>query len=113
MADEAVEEFGQLLAERLPDLVGQGVDFGERVGQSVRDLHVPASELPQQLHVVIAGHAEGRSAAHHVAHQPHGVENPRAAIDEIADEDGFPALRDGRRAGAAEPDRPPRAASTA
>ena len=62
VADQAVEELGQLLAERLANVVGQGVDLGQRLGQAVRDLHVLAAELPQQLHVVVAGHAQGRAA---------------------------------------------------
>ena len=46
VAHQAVEELGQFLAERRPNVVGQGVDLGQRFGQPVRDLHVLAPELP-------------------------------------------------------------------
>ena len=75
-----------------PYLVRQGVDLGQRLGQAVRDLHVLAPELSQQLHVVVAGHAEGRAMDDHVPHQPHGVEDAGAAVHQVAEEDRLAAF---------------------
>ena len=108
---QAIEEVRQRLAERLARLGRQRLDLRERVGQAVRDLHVLAPELPQQLHVVVAGDAQGRAAVDHVAHQPHGVEDAGAAVHQIADEYGLTALRMGEIAiapqgiGVPQPDR--------
>ena len=60
MADEPVEELGDL-ARGTP--AARASICAERLGQAVRDLHVPAPQLPQQLHVVVAGHAERRARA--------------------------------------------------
>jgi hypothetical protein len=88
MADEAVQEFGQRLAKMIADVVEKGIDLGQRIRQPVRDLHLLASQFAQELDVVIAGDAEGRSRGNHVANNAHGVENPRTAIDQVADEQG-------------------------
>src|SRR5690348_1011178 len=36
---------------------------------------------------MVAGHAQGRADNDHVAHQPHGIQNARASVDQIANED--------------------------
>ena len=39
------------------NLIGSRLQLGQRLGQSVGDLHVPAAQRTQQLRLVIAGHA--------------------------------------------------------
>ena len=51
----------------------------------------------QQLHVVVAGHAQGRAAVDHVAHEPQRVEDARPAVHQVADEDRLAALGVARR----------------
>ena len=55
----------------------------------MRDLHVLATELPHELHVVVAGHAEGIPGRDHVANHAEGVQNARPTIHEIAKKDGL------------------------
>ena len=55
VADQPVEEVGDL-ARGTPAVSRSSCC--ERLGQPVRDLHVAAAQLPQQLHVVVAGHAQ-------------------------------------------------------
>jgi len=45
----------QRFAERPALVARQRVDLGQRVGESVRDLHVAPAQLPHQLHVMVAG----------------------------------------------------------
>src|SRR5207253_5815208 len=52
-----------------------------------------AAQLAHQLHVVIAGDTQRASVRDHVAHEPHGIKDARPAIDQVADEDGFPSQR--------------------
>ena len=54
-----------------------------------RDLHVPAAQLTHELHVVVAGDAQGRPGPDHVPHQTDRVEDARAAVHQVADEDGL------------------------
>jgi hypothetical protein len=93
MADEPVEKLSQVFTKCVTTFVRQGVDLGERLGQPMRNVHLSAPQLAHQLHVVIAGNAKSRARRHHVADQSHGVENARPSVHEIADENGFPALR--------------------
>ena len=89
VAYQAVEEIGRLPAERISNVLGQGLHFGQGLRQAVLDLHVLASELPHQLHVVVAGHAESRPVGHHVADQTQGLDDPRATVHQIAEKDGL------------------------
>ena len=61
VANEAVNEFGRRLCEAFPDAFGQRLHFGDGLGQTMLDLHLPALEFAQELHVVIARHAKGDS----------------------------------------------------
>ena len=61
--------------------------------QAVRDRDVPSVELPFELDVVVAGHAQRRPGLHHRHHDLERVHDPRPAIDEVADEPGLPPLR--------------------
>ena len=92
VADQPVEEVGEFGAERAANFVGEGVDLRQRLGQPVGDLHVLAPQLAEQLHVVVAGDAEGRAVEDHVAGDPHRVEDPGAAVHQVAEEDGLAAL---------------------
>src|SRR5688572_14487754 len=92
MADKAVEKLCQFFTERLAKLVRQGVDLGERLRQTVRNLHILAAQLAHQLHIVIAGNTESGARRDHVADKPNTVEDARATIHEIADEDRLPTL---------------------
>ncbi len=92
VAHEAVEEVGQFPLERDADRFGQCGDLGERVGQAVGDLHILAPELPHELQVVVAWYAQRCAMDHHVPHQAYGLEDPGAAVHEIAQEDSPAAL---------------------
>ena len=89
MADQAVEELGDLL----PELRRLLLELLQRLGQPVRDLHVLAPQLAHQLHVVVAGHAERRSGLDHAHHQPQHVGNLRPAVHQVAEEDRLATLR--------------------
>ena len=52
-------EFGWLFLQLFQALV-----------QAVRNLHIPPPQLPHQLHIVIARHAQGVAGLHHVHYQP-------------------------------------------
>ena len=67
------------------------LDLRERLGEAVRDLYVPAAELSQQLHVVVAGHAVARAVDHHPHDEADDIRRLRPAIHEIAKEDGLAA----------------------
>src|SRR5260370_14339292 len=57
------------------------------------DLHILSTELAQELHLVVARHAERRSCLDHVHHQSKHTRYIRSAIDEISEEHDLPALR--------------------
>ena len=67
VADEVVDERGDLGAE----LVGFGVELGEGFGEAVEDLDVAAVQGAPQLVLVVAGDAPGGAVAHH-AFRPAG-----------------------------------------
>jgi len=46
VAYQAVEEFGQFLAKKATNLLGQSVDFGERVRQAMSDLDILSAKFP-------------------------------------------------------------------
>ena len=54
------------------------------------------SQLPQQLHLVVAGHAERGPGLDHPHHEPQDARDVGAAIDEIAEEDRLAPLRSAR-----------------
>ena len=87
VADQSVEE----TRDPLRQLRRLARELFERFGQAVRDLHVASLELSHQLDVVIARNAERRFLGHHRHHEAKNVGHPRAAVDEVADEDGLPA----------------------
>ena len=92
VADQPVKEAGQPVAKEATRHARQAFELGQRVGQPMRDLDVLAPQHLEQLHVVVAGDAEGRPEADHVAHQPHHIQVARAAVHQIAEEDGLAAL---------------------
>ena len=93
MADQAVQEPLDLGAE----LLGLGGQLRQRLGQTVRDLHVAAAQRPQQLVLVIARHAERVARGDHAHHQTQHAGGVRAAVDQIADEHRPPAVGMRRR----------------
>jgi hypothetical protein len=93
VADEPVEEADDLVARGLATLVRERVDLGERALEAMGDLHVAPAQRAHQLHVVVSGHRVGGPVLHHVADDPDAVEAARAAVDEVADEDGPAPLR--------------------
>lgn len=88
MADEAVDERRDLLGE-LGWLVGQ---LGQGLGEAVARGHVAPAQRPQELHVVVAGDAQGVAVGHHADRQPKDRRRSRPTIDEIADEETPAAL---------------------
>jgi hypothetical protein len=93
VAYEAVEELFEFLAEGLTNVARQGVDLGEALCQTVRNLDVLATQLAHQLHVVVAGDTERGTLRDHVVNEPNGVEDAWPTVHEVADEDRFPAQR--------------------
>ena len=73
---------------------GSGLLLQLREGriETVREPNVPTAQFAQQLDLVVAGHAQGDAALHRVHGQTETVDHPRAAIDEIAQEDQPPTL---------------------
>jgi hypothetical protein len=88
VAHEPVEKPGDLLDELRRLLFQLGHGLREAVGQA----DLPAAELADEPHVVVAGHAEGRPGAHHPHHQPQDIGRVGAAVDQVPDEDRLPAL---------------------
>src|SRR6185437_3168794 len=90
MADESVEERDQFRHESFANRRGKSIDLGERLLKTMSDAHVAALEFLEQFHIVVAGNAKCRAGDYHVANDAEGIENPRPAIDQIADEHGLP-----------------------
>src|SRR5688572_17238061 len=89
MADQTVQKIGELSAKRIQDLARQNVNLSQRICQAVSNLDVLAPQLPHELHVVIAGNAEGGAALDHVPYQTDHIENSWTAINQIAHKDGL------------------------
>ena len=87
--DQPVEEPLDVTAE----LGGLRLQLGQRLGQAVGDLHVAPAQRPQQLVLVVARHAERVAGGDHAHHQAQDAGGVRAAVDEVTDEHGPPALR--------------------
>jgi hypothetical protein len=84
VADQAVEERLDLLAE----LLGFAVELGEGLGEPVCDLHVAAAHGAQQLVLVVARHAQGVAGCHHAHDQAQHAGRVGSAVDQVADEHG-------------------------
>ena len=86
MADQPVEERRDLLAEA-PAARSASISASVSARPCVICTSLPA-QLPQQLHVVVAGHAERRAGRDHV-HAPAAARpaTSRPAVDQVADED--------------------------
>ena len=70
-----------------PELGGLGLELGQRLGQAVGDLDLPAAQGADQLVLVVAGHAERVARADHAHDQPQHARRVRPAVDQVADED--------------------------
>jgi hypothetical protein len=93
VADEAIEELFEFLAEGFTNVVRQGVDLGKALCQTVGNPHIFAAQLAHQLHVVVAGDAKRGAGNDHVADEPNRFENARATVHEVADEHRLSAQR--------------------
>src|SRR6185436_7051059 len=82
VADEAIQELLDIRTERRALLV----EFRQREVQSVRDGHVTTLELALQLDVVIARHTKSAACLRHRHHRLQRVDDARAAIDKVTDE---------------------------
>ena len=89
VADEAVQKLLHVGAELRRLLF----EFRQRPVEPVRDGDVAPFELPLQLDVVVAGHAEGGAGLRHRHHRLQGVDDAWPAVHEVADEDGLSACR--------------------
>src|SRR5882762_1942467 len=56
------------------------------------DLHVLPPNSSHELDVVVAGNTKSISSLHHLNDQPNRVRNFRAAIYQVAEENGFPSF---------------------
>jgi hypothetical protein len=87
VADEAVDERGDLGAE----LLGLGVELGEGLGEAVGDLDVAAVERAPELVLVVAGDARRGAVAHHAHDEAEHAGAVGATVDQVADEERLPA----------------------
>ena len=85
VADQPIEKIGDLALE----LGRFRLKLRNRVGEAMRHLYVLASELLQQLHIVIAGNAQRGTGLDHAGHKPKDRHDVRAAIDQIAEKYGL------------------------
>ncbi len=76
-----------------PELRRLRAELCQRLGEPVAHLHVPPAQRPQQLVLVVAGHAECVARASHPHDQAQHAGRVLAAVDEVADEDRPPARR--------------------
>ena len=76
----------------LAELLGLGVELGERLGQAVRDGDLGALEGADELGLVVARHAQRVAGGDHAHDQAEHAGGVRAAVDEVADEHGLPAF---------------------
>ncbi len=92
MADQFVKEIGRFSGELAANVLGQGLDLGERFGQPVLHLDVFAPQCPHELHIMVAGHAQGTTIGRPCCAQPSvsRIRGPRS--DQVAEEHGFPAF---------------------
>src|SRR4051794_19822828 len=91
MAHKSVEERAGFVAK-----VGWlGVELRQRIRQAVRDLHVAALQLTDELHIMVAGDAERRVRLHHAHHKPQDIRYARTAIHQITNEYSFATCRRG------------------
>src|SRR5690606_17652563 len=88
VADEPVDELPHLGAE----LLALAVHLLDGLGESVGVLHLAALEVPAELVLVVAGHAQRVARPDHGHHPPQHAGAVRAAVDEVADEHGGAAL---------------------
>src|SRR5205085_2092984 len=89
MADETVDEVSDLLRE-LGWLIRE---LRQRLRQPVTLRDVPSLQGAQQLGLMVAGDAQGVAGVDHAHHEAQHRGRRRAAVDEVADEEGPPAGR--------------------
>ena len=94
VAGEAIEEALHVL----PDVDGRGLELGEGAIEAVGNREVRAGQLPTQLQLVVAGHAEGGAGFRHPPRSLERVDDPRPAVDQIAEENDLPRLGTGPQA---------------
>ena len=82
VADERVQEGG----DAVPELGRLGFKLGEGLGEAVVDLHIGATQLAKQLHIVIAGNAEAGARGDHGHNEAQDVRRAGTTVHEIAEE---------------------------
>ncbi len=88
MADEAVEPFAHLGRE-----LGRFMcELLDGLGKAMAHLDVLAVEVALELVVMVADHDQACSRFDHVLGDPEHVGRARAAVDQVADEDGATAF---------------------
>ena len=93
MAHQAIEERDGLLDQPFAAIRRHRLDLGQGLGQAVRDADLLAAQLAEQLHVVVARHAQGRPGGAHRPHDPQRVQHARPAVHQVAHEHRLPPLR--------------------
>ncbi len=88
VADQAVHE----RLGRLAELLRLAVELLQGPFEAVRDRDLAAVQRPHELLLVVAGHAQRRPRRHHAHDQPQYAGRVGASVDQVADEDGGPAL---------------------
>jgi hypothetical protein len=93
MAHQPVEEGTSFVAEGLSRSFRQGIKLLQSLSKAVRDLHVLARQFTHEFHIVVAGDRECASGRYHIHDESQHSRRIRAAIDQIADEDGAALVR--------------------
>ncbi len=88
MADQAVDEVPHLGAE----LLALPLHLRDGLGEPVGELDLAALQVAAVLVLVVAGDAQGVARPDHGHHAAQHAGAVRAAVDEVADEDGGAAL---------------------
>ena len=103
VADQAVDE----RLHRSPELSRLGLELFHRGVQAVAALDVLAAQRPQQLGLVVAGHAQRGPGGHHAHDQAQHARRIGAAVHQVAEEHRAPGGVAGvyRQAGAVAVDR--------
>ena len=88
VADQAVDEPGCFG----PELLGLALELLHRGVQAVAAPDVLAAQRLEQLDLVVAGHAERGPGGDHAHDQAQHARRVRTSVDQVADEDGAPAV---------------------
>ena len=93
VADPGVEPRLERLDECRASVGRDRVHLGQALGKAVGHLDLAARERAQKLLLVVAHDAQRGACLHHARDDPHGVEDARPAVNEVAEEERHPAAR--------------------